>query len=208
MPFAHLRGCLWFCDAFGCPDLYKALPMSATSPSLQVTCGSALCMLYIESQMMRYQWIPLARLWHQRLAQACFFPLPFAVSSKLFLAFDLTAFQISADFSAGHTGSPSTPMSVEAGKASTQAEPSRKFVQIRYLESGAEVPMSPQTTEDGLHFNWGCAFRKKENKKQLGTRPHRTARSQIPAWLPAWLPACGLTRACKQKCAALGTQAC
>ncbi|CAJ1390305.1 unnamed protein product, partial [Effrenium voratum] len=30
------------------------------------------------------------------------------------------------------------------------------------------VPMSPQTTEDGLHFNWGCAFRKKENKKQLG----------------------------------------
>ncbi|CAJ1448556.1 unnamed protein product [Effrenium voratum] len=36
------------------------------------------------------------------------------------------------------------------------------------MAASSRVPMSPQTTEDGLHFNWGCAFRKKENKKQLG----------------------------------------
>eukprot|EP00913_Durusdinium_trenchii_P002380 g2197.t2 len=29
------------------------------------------------------------------------------------------------------------------------------------------VPMSPQTYE-GMHFNWGCAFSKRDNKKQLG----------------------------------------
>jgi len=29
------------------------------------------------------------------------------------------------------------------------------------------VPMSPQTQE-GVHFNWACAFRKQQNKKQLG----------------------------------------
>ena len=30
-----------------------------------------------------------------------------------------------------------------------------------------EVPMSPQTHE-GVHYNWACAFRKQQNKKQLG----------------------------------------
>mmetsp|Transcript_46450 Transcript_46450/g.86839 ORF Transcript_46450/g.86839 Transcript_46450/m.86839 type:complete len:356 (+) Transcript_46450:81-1148(+) len=30
------------------------------------------------------------------------------------------------------------------------------------------VPKSPNTTASGLHFNWGCAFHKRDNKKQLG----------------------------------------
>ncbi|CAE7237157.1 rluC, partial [Symbiodinium pilosum] len=30
------------------------------------------------------------------------------------------------------------------------------------------VPKSPGNTADGLYFNWGCCFRKSDNKKQLG----------------------------------------
>ena len=38
------------------------------------------------------------------------------------------------------------------------------------------VPMSPRTHE-GVHFNWGCAFTKRDNKKQLGTLDAQAFRS-------------------------------
>ena len=38
--------------------------------------------------------------------------------------------------------------------------------------------MSPQTHE-GVHYNWACAFRKQQNKKQLGA-VHRFAFQCIP----------------------------